>query len=488
MKSFSLFPLPARSSLLAGVLSALLANSATAQLGQSSSDFEIKHLQEKGKVQVTYQNKTWNANAGETISLRAPRGDKVNLIVTNPNTLLLSYKLGEQTETDTADYAALKAFATALKGFFGAVDATAEEAKVASGEAADHNQDEKEGALISTLPPETAMLKLEGVTLTDSALEGIGELVSTFGNIPTWVEQSTDSESLDYDIRETQNMLKKIVQISAFLDQLENQLLLGPSSDSIEAFDGNGGALGFYSANGIMTDTTGFGAVLGGVYQARNRLQELRDYVAKFHTDFIAYQTAVAANRLAIGEVVVKATKDISQPVEISANSTYVVATNRAATTDFQDKQLGNYTLLISPRQSFHLRPGVGVIYSFVKNPEYGVASNEDGSIRVTENTADYNEFSGVISLNIYPDRWFNEPVKPFLQLGASPTTESKALLLGLGFSAYKKFNLSVGGIYQERRTLGGGQSVGDILSAAEDLEVNHEFKSGIFVQVGVDF
>ncbi len=89
-----------------------------------SSDVLIKHQSENGEIAVEHGKPVGHFAPGAKIELRARHGEQVNLIVTDPNTLVFSYTPGERTEAKTADFEALKKLADVFQQLFPTQPAT----------------------------------------------------------------------------------------------------------------------------------------------------------------------------------------------------------------------------------------------------------------------------------------------------------------------------------------------------------------------------
>ncbi len=141
---------------------------------------------------------------------------------------------------------------------------------------------------------------------------------------------------------------------------------------------------------------------------------------------------------------------------------------------------------------------GLGMVYSFVDSPEYSVSEDENGNRSIAKSSKDYNKFSGALMLNIIPERLFDSSFEPYLQLGASSDTENVGVLLGLGFSLYpftnesgetkQTLSLSTGVILQKVDKLSAGLSVGDSLETDSELKTEKEYKSGLYIMLGLNF
>jgi len=84
-----------------------------------------------------------------------------------------------------------------------------------------------------------------------------------------------------------------------------------------------------------------------------------------------------------------------SPAVIIAAND----ATRRTRRSSSTRRTLGHLPFVVLAAQSFHYRISAGVVYCFVRNPEYSVASGTGGTLTIAEKAADYNEVSGAVAL-----------------------------------------------------------------------------------------
>ncbi len=433
-----------------------------AQRTLESSDARIKHREKAGEISVEQYGRQRRYKPGDAIPLRARPKDDVKLIVTDPNNFVFTYKLGERTEAYTADYEALKKLAEALAGIFKQPAAT---------------PSKTEAVAIQRV---AESVSAGGVTVKfEEGRKAASELATALGTIVNLPSLSLTRPLTDADFNpvEVEGLLGTIDQLLAFFGEVEIAMLRLQSPLIIVSYDD--GSLTRMTAEDFWQAF----APLRPVFDVRQRLAILRDGVRAFVADYKAYLQD-RPGRL-VATVTVDAQKDITQPVIIAPNPAYA---NDPAVKAEQASFAGTYNFVISPAQSFHYRIGAGLIYSFVRNPDYSVATAADGTLTITEKSADYNEVGGAVALNIYPDRFFHEGVKWFGQIGASPAKDAHALFAGAGFFAFEKFTLAAGLIYQQRRELGGGQTVGATLAKAEDLNVRVAFKAGFYVQLGVDF
>jgi hypothetical protein len=220
------------------------------------------------------------------------------------------------------------------------------------------------------------------------------------------------------------------------------------------------------------------------VYDNRAELTKLNELASKFKKALAEYKERQKEGMI-LGHIQSAKTKIRSHEVSVGEVKDFPV---NAETAKYQQSHTGKVDVRVSPFQRIHLKPATGIVYSFVKNPTYSVSTDADGKITVKEVSNDYNEFAGAVGINLYPDRYVGEPIEPFVQVEYSPTSKQQGFLLGFGFTGFDNFHLSTGVIFQERRELGIGLSVGSVLAKAEDLKVDTSYKAGLYVQIGIDF
>lgn len=434
-----------------------------------ASEVIITHQKEKGQILVQHGKPLGVFPAGKEIKLRAKHDEQVSFIVADSNTLVFDYKLGELKDANTSDYEAFKKLAEAFAKAF-PTKADESPAPVLLGARAISKR--------NPAPPTTdtapVILSVDGVTVdAREVVEAARELSRSGKQIPGVVRKSMSAPLTDEDfdaahaeahLATMQDLLKFFHTIAR--DPLaKNIQVTGQAPMNLRELETK------YPDIGIRF------SVRAELAQDVLAFQQFVDAYKKYRRELV--------ERVVVGRVNGHNQLDRSQPVIIAANPAF---TSDPTVQKYVSDHSGAYTFVVSPLQTFRYKIGAGAIYSFVRNPEYSVASSPSGTLTVAEKSSDYNKLGGAVTLNVYPDKLFDEGVKWFGQLGASPAKDANALLLGAGFDAYSKFNLSAGIIYQQRRELGGGQTVGATLAKAEDLNVRHRFKTGFYIQLGLAY
>src|SRR5262249_11447727 len=99
-------------------------------------------------------------------------------------------------------------------------------------------------------------------------------------------------------------------------------------------------------------------------------------------------------------------------PIEVSANPRFAALLSQAAK-DYQASRIGTYTITFEPHEWVHMRPSLGVIYSFVKSPTFKAERNSAGELVIAGKTDEYAEYSGLVSMDFVLDRYINAGIQP---------------------------------------------------------------------------
>jgi hypothetical protein len=190
--------------------------------------------------------------------------------------------------------------------------------------------------------------------------------------------------------------------------------------------------------------------------------------------------------------------KSHTSSIKIEPNNTYA---GYFSTKVLETQQKGsNQKLALKFQRKSIVRyaPSMGIVYSFVEDPEYKVKEDSEGNRTIAESSSDYKEFSVGATVNIIPDGLFETNFEPFLQLGASADGDDIGLLLGVGLSLFPfpdnegdiKRSLTVAGglIWQQVEELSGGLNVGDSIKTDDELKTDDKFDSGFYLMLGVNF
>lgn len=156
------------------------------------------------------------------------------------------------------------------------------------------------------------------------------------------------------------------------------------------------------------------------------------------------------------------------QPLTIGANQQFAKFFSPATKQFAGDaKKVGTFSIQVEPQLDLRIEVAPGVIYSFVKQPKFSAEENAAGGF-------------------ITRDKYSDENVRPFVQVGLWPKKDELAFVLGAGIALAdaSRAVLSFGAICQERKKLAPGLAVGGALASADDLKTDTEFKVGFYVGV----
>jgi hypothetical protein len=220
------------------------------------------------------------------------------------------------------------------------------------------------------------------------------------------------------------------------------------------------------------------GALVSHVRDLQDALALARDFEA-------AYRTAL--DDKAVGDTL---TYDPAN----SRVQTFTVAANAQFSELFppevlkyQSERTGTFEIGYEPYERLSLSPGAGVVYSFVRNPEFAAQPiGATGQFSVVKEEEDYAALDGVIVLNITGSKWRLFGVHPFVQVGLVPSSDKLAILLGGGLQLFDRGALSMGAIYQRVDSLSDGLSEGSTITSADELKTDKEFKAGFFLSLAI--
>lgn len=426
------------------------------------------------------------------------KGESVFFHIEDPNTLLFNYTLGERTEKEIQDYADLKGFA---QGFASMIKLAVPVNGIVSVQSL-------KALAPSRVPAEGEIVEVAidaSYIRTAEYFEVLTRLSHLFLEIDGLVTRSivardaATAQAVGRDFHEQWIKDKAdITRMIEFLLALESAAIA--STPVIVRYAEDGGKLQtrlyphlgeFFEAHPAKKDATSVESFnheqvlhIEAIYGARSRIKALRDSVAGFADALVNYWDA-AEKGIGVGVVKGDQKKEITQ--EILITQTAASATGDAILTH-QKAHAGGLKAIVVPRQWVHMRAGVGAIYSFLKNPEFSAAKQEDGKFVITKTDNSYNEVSGAATLNFYSDKYWEQSVEPFAQLGYAHADDEKGILLGIGLRIYEKFTLSSGVIYQQARSLAEGQIIGTLLEKESDLKIEKNFKPALYIQVGYQF
>lgn len=153
----------------------------------------------------------------------------------------------------------------------------------------------------------------------------------------------------------------------------------------------------------------------------------------------------------------------------------------------YQQARAGTFKMAVKPLERLSLSLGAGVLYSFVRDPQFSVAENAAGQLTVAKKEDDYAEFEGAIVLNITGADWKLFGVHPFVQVGLAPSSDNLAILAGAGLQMFDRGALSLGAIYQRVDRLAPGLSEGAVIDSPERLSTDREFKTGLYLMLSLN-
>ena len=146
----------------------------------------------------------------------------------------------------------------------------------------------------------------------------------------------------------------------------------------------------------------------------------------------------------------------------------------------------GTYTVNVSPKETLAIEISAGVMYSFVRNPEYSVGDSS-GMLVVAETSDDYTEFSAAVALDVTLSPWPTKEQDLSCRSVCHPIATISPFS-GIGLRSGNQFTFSGGYVYQRVNELADGFSVGDTLDAAEDLATDDKFDGGLYLMLGYQF
>tara|TARA_R110002033_G_scaffold127465_1_gene168945 strand:+ start:365 stop:1801 length:1437 start_codon:yes stop_codon:yes gene_type:complete len=119
---------------------------------------------------------------------------------------------------------------------------------------------------------------------------------------------------------------------------------------------------------------------------------------------------------------------------------------------------------------------GTGIFYSNAKLSTFGVSTNDDGQLTVSEDEIEKNTAVIALFLNLNIDI-NSRYLSPLLQIGIDPTKERPYLLIGGGFSIpSSNFSITGGPIWTWNASLE-KLSVGDIIESSTEVEDEITYK-----------
>lgn len=148
---------------------------------------------------------------------------------------------------------------------------------------------------------------------------------------------------------------------------------------------------------------------------------------------------------------------------------------------DKRTKGLRTINITVRPHAVASLRPGVGFVLGFLRNPTFTATKSGD-VFRIVQNDTPLTRYSVAAMLNIVPRGWDEPTFGGYFQVGISPKTDETGILFGVGLSAQSLFTFGGGLMIQQVRALAPGLSVGGTIASPDDLKVQHVFKPAFYV------
>jgi hypothetical protein len=177
------------------------------------------------------------------------------------------------------------------------------------------------------------------------------------------------------------------------------------------------------------------------------------------------------------------ATSSTPQKITISKNEQFAAYYSDSTKTFASDSsRVGDVTISVGAFSSWHPAIAAGAIYSFVKTQKFSAVSNSSGGLVVGATTSNYAAVSGLVALNLTQDKYVDQPVQPFYQVGIAPDSKNLAFTLGGGLQLFGDTVISAGLIYQKIDTLASGLSVGGTLANTSALKTDSTFKTGVYI------
>lgn len=405
------------------------------------------------------------------------------------NPVLFTYSVGELKTTPLADVAAMDALAAAI-GEFAKVAAATQGVRLTKGVvpavAGDARKNEEPCDRL-------AVASLNGINPADLQKE-IQDLREQYERIPAIIQVTHDPNNslLSDETRNLSAKLTKAPKVRALLKSLDNyaaaRMTGGPIPYELERRDGSTVSGVIQGTELSVEDSCLRGAlrpILGNLDFIANR----SDKLAAMLDALEALSTALQG----VGETTTAATLHYDsksrreQPLTIGANATFAKFFSPATKQFAADpKKVGTISINVEPQLDLRIQVAPGVIYSFVKQPKFAAEKNDAGAFTIQQTESNYAAADAIVAVNITRDKYVRENVRPFVQIGVRPKKDELAFVLGGGIALddANKAVLSFGAIYQERKKLAPGLSVGGTLTSADDLKTDTEFKVGFYVGV----
>lgn len=427
------------------------------------------------------------------VLIRAQTSNSVRLVMLNSNPLLFTYTAKDITkaEIDSSKAASTlgTAFGKALTILNGGTNPT-----TAPGEITTATAGSRRPATAVSKPRDAGALKaiiLGGVDVSAFARE-IDALDKLWKSVPDLIDMTLDPSTIP-------DAKAKAVKLADDLRNSDPSKSLQQAGDFLQTLAAGQSAVSWtlqYEHQSVPGSAIGRTQLLA---ELRDVVPNIDDYLdnlqvvyaeaAKISKEVTDIQS-VTADVGRIGDVLVATVSyDVShtqsEPIVIEASSKYSSLLSQRAK-DAQKTKSGTYTVTVQPYERIHMRPSVGVIYSFVKSPSFSSSYNASGALKINGTSSSPAAWSAMVAAEFIRDKDFGQGVEPFVQLGVAPESKALGFLFGGGVRAYKAFTFSFGVAYQRVDKLANGLSIGQTITQASDLKTEKEWRPGLYVGIGV--
>jgi hypothetical protein len=416
------------------------------------------------------------------VALRLDDGASVGVQIGAPNRVLFAYSARDIVATDTADKVAADKLADAIAGFIQEMGGGPKSSLV-NARSIDRNR--RSASTVQKVTLEDIDLvdmarRIEWVMNTwDSAPSTIEDLVSSATNsnaisvATTWQAELKNNDP-SRQINALPGLWRKLISPTQvircrieYADGTRDEFL-EPRATLVNTLERKG----VENAQMYVDVTMAFQT------ERKNLLAQVTDV-----RDLANAITSTSAVSLVSVDYVQE--KDQELIIDVKANPRFASFLGEKAKA-YQAERLGAYSIVFSPYELIHMRPSLGIIYSFVKSPKFSAERNAEGDLTIAGNTDEYTEYGALVAMDFVPDRYFRKGIQPYFQVGVSPKSDNLGVAVGIGIRAYKAYTLSIGAVYQRVDKLASGLAVGDVIEGEDDLKKSKEFKLGFYLGVGV--
>lgn len=141
--------------------------------------------------------------------------------------------------------------------------------------------------------------------------------------------------------------------------------------------------------------------------------------------------------------------------------------------------------LQLDAYRTAYLRPGVGFVLGFVRNPTFSTAKDGD-DFKIVRADSSLTRYTVAAMLDIVPVRWSEPTFGGFFQLGISPKSDETGFFFGGGIAAQSMLTFGGGLMLQQTRQLSNGLTLTSKLAKPEDLKTETVFKPGLYLHATV--